>query len=133
MAGNPMPRIAPYLLYNDVSRALDWFGNAFGFRERMRITRPDGSVQHAEMDVADDGVILMGSCANYRNPKQLGANTQSLYVRVDDVDAHFARARTAGARIMEEPADQEYGDRRYAAEDLEGHHWYFAQPLRKAP
>jgi uncharacterized glyoxalase superfamily protein PhnB len=55
-----------------------------------------------------------------------------LYVLVDDVDAHYERARAAGAEILEEPADQEYGDRRYAAMDPEGHHWFFAQQLRAA-
>ena len=75
----------------------------------------------------EDGVVMMGSPGgNFRNPKHLGQVTQSLYVYVDDVDAHCARAREAGAEIIEEPADQPYGDRRYGACDPEGHHWYFA-------
>jgi uncharacterized glyoxalase superfamily protein PhnB len=53
-----------------------------------------------------------------------------VHVYVDDVDAHFERARAAGATILEEPADQPYGDRRYAAEDPEGHQWFFAQHVR---
>jgi uncharacterized glyoxalase superfamily protein PhnB len=133
--GSPMttiPRIRPYLLYEDVAGALDWLGKAFGFRERMRMPGKDGKVLHAEMDVADDGTILMGCPgADYRNPRHLGATTQSLYVRVDDVDAHHARAQSAGAHIIEAPADQDYGDRRYGAEDPEGHQWYFAQAIGK--
>ena len=132
MAHNQMPRVAPYLLYADVAGALAWLGEAFGFRERMRMPTDDGAIRHAEMDVDGDGVILMGCPGSgYRNPKQLGATTQMLYVQVDDVNAHWARARAAGAVIVEEPTDQDYGDRRYAAEDPEGHRWYFAQPLRK--
>ena len=133
MTTNPMPRVSPYLFYEDVADALVWLGEAFGFRERMRMRGPDGHTRHAEMDVATDGVILMGCPGpEYRNPKRLGARTSTLYIQVDDVDAHCARARAAGASIIEEPANQEYGDRRYAAEDPEGHRWYFAQRLRKA-
>jgi uncharacterized glyoxalase superfamily protein PhnB len=66
----------------------------------------------------------------YRSPKRLGQATQSLYVNVDDVDKHFAKARKAGAKIVEEPADTAYGHRRYGAEDPEGHQWYFAHEIR---
>jgi uncharacterized glyoxalase superfamily protein PhnB len=56
--------------------------------------------------------------------------TQLVHAYVDDVDAHCARARAAGAKIEREPADQEYGDRNYGAIDPEGHRWFFAQKLR---
>jgi uncharacterized glyoxalase superfamily protein PhnB len=62
----------------------------------------------------------------------LGQSTQSLYVNVENVDKHFARAKKAAATILEEPADTEYGHRRYGAEDPEGHQWYFAQEIRLA-
>lgn len=121
-------RIIPYLYYEDVAGALEWLARAFGFRERMRMAGPDGKVSHAEMEL-DGGVIMMGHPGpDYRNPKRLGQATHSLYVNVDDVDKHFDRARKAGAKILEEPADQAYGDRRYGAEDPEGQCWYFAQP-----
>ncbi len=127
------PRIVPYLRYEDVSGALDWLTRAFGFRERLRMAGADGKPLHAEMDLADDGRLLLGHPGpQYQNPKRLGHTTQSLYVYVDDVDAHCAQAKSAGALILEEPNDQPYGERRYGAEDPEGHIWYFAQPLRKA-
>ncbi|ETX03790.1 MAG: hypothetical protein ETSY2_32540, partial [Candidatus Entotheonella gemina] len=63
-------------------------------------------------------------------PKQLGQVTQHTYIYVDDVDQHFEQAKGAGATILEPPEDQFYGDRRYGAEDPEGHHWYFAQHIR---
>lgn len=133
MPANPpenMPRITPYLLYEDVAGALAWLASAFGFRERMRLPGPDAKITHAEMEFAD-GVVMMGHPGpNYENPKRLGHVTQSLYIYVDDVDEHFKRAKEAGAKILEEPRDQFYGDRRYAAEDPEGHHWYFAQHVR---
>jgi PhnB protein len=133
MPANPpenMPRITPYLYYEDVAKALDWLAQAFGFRERMRMPGPDGSIQHAEVELAD-GVIMLG-CPNadYRNPKRLGGVTQNIYVYVDDVDKHFERAKRAGAKILAEPADQFYGDRRYGAVDPEGHEWYFATHTR---
>jgi uncharacterized glyoxalase superfamily protein PhnB len=133
MPANPpenMPRITPYLLYEDVAGALDWLARTFGFRERMRLPGPTGEITHAEMELAD-GVIMLGHPGSeYRSPKRLGHVTQNLYVYVDDVDKHFEHARGAGATILAEPEDQFYGDRRYGAEDFEGHHWYFAQHVR---
>ena len=124
------PRVIPYLCYEDVAAALRWLADAFGLQEGFRVEGPDGKVNHAEMRIGD-GVVMMGCPGpQYRNPKHVGAVTQSLMVYVDDVDAHYARARNAGATILAPPEDQFYGDRRYGAEDPEGHHWYFAQHVR---
>ena len=133
MPKNPpdgMPRITPYLYYEDVAAALDWLAKAYGFRERMRIPGPDGSIAHAEMELAD-GVIMVGRPdPAYRDPNRLGGVTQSMYVYVDDVDDHFRHARGAGAVILREPKDEFWGDRDYGAKDPEGHEWYFAQHVR---
>ena len=133
MPKNPpenMPRITPYLYYEDVATALDWLATAFGFHERLRMPGPDGKITHAELELAD-GVIMMGSPSpDYQNPKRSGHVSQLVNVYVDDVDRHFDRAKGAGATILAEPEDQFYGDRRYLAEDLEGHHWNFAQHIR---
>jgi PhnB protein len=133
MPKNPpenMPRITAYLLYHDVVAALDWLTRTFGFKERMRMKGPDGVVSHGEIELAD-GVVMMGRPDGaYKNPKQLGQATQMLYVYVDQVDQHFERAKKAGAKILKEPEDQFYGDRRYAAEDPEGHHWFFATHVK---
>jgi len=133
MVANPpegFPRITPYLYYEDVAAALDFLGRAFGFRERMRMPGPDGRPSHAEVELAD-GVVMLGHPGpEYRCPKRTGQATQNVHVYVDDVDKHFARAKQAGAKILAEPADQFYGDRRYGAEDPEGHQWYFAQHVR---
>lgn len=124
------PRITPYLLYEDLGGALAWLAKAFGMRERSRRAGPDNKPVHAEMSLGDDGLILMGwPGPQYRNPKRLGQSTQSLYVRVDDVDNLFQRAVDAGAVVLEKPADQAYGDRRCGIEDPEGHQWYFAQTI----
>jgi len=129
MAFSP-PTVTPYLLYEDLDGALQWLAKAFGFQERLRHGPPGGKPTHAEMSVANDGLLLLGyPGAHYKNPKHLGGVTQNLYVRVVDVDALFQRAVAAGAVVLEAPADQAYGDRRCGLEDPEGHRWYFAQPL----
>jgi len=122
-----MPRITPYLYYEDVAGALAWLARSFGLKERMRMPGPDGSIMHAEMEFAE-GVIIMGRPdVSYRNPKHLGQITQSLYVYVDGVDEHCARARSAGVTIVSEPETMFWGDRTYVAQDLEGHRWTFAE------
>ena len=119
--------VTPYLLYEDAGAAIEWLARAFGFRETERVDGPDGAVAHAELDVGDGSRIFLGGPGgDYRSAKEVG-RTALVYVYVDDVDAHCARAREAGAEIPEEPSDQAYGDRRYAAEDPEGHVWYFAR------
>ena len=92
---------------------------------------PDGKILHAAMKLGDDVVMIGCPGPKYKNPKRLGHSTQSLYVNVDDVDKHFKRAKRAGAKILEEPHDEFYGDRRYGAEDPEGHQWYFAQRIEE--
>ena len=124
------PRITPYLLYEDVDAAVDWLIAAFGFSERFRMPGPDGKAMHAEIGLGD-GVVMMGNPGpGYQNPTHRGGATQLVYVYVDDVDAHFEVARSAGAQILREPADQFYGDRTYSAEDPEGHQWSFGQHVR---
>lgn len=125
------PRITPYLLYEDVGKALDWLAKAFGFTEfGDRFAGPDGKINHASMKIGD-GVVMMG-CPGpaYQNPKRLGHVTQHIHVFIEDVDALFERARTLGAKVLEEPTDTFYGDRRCAVADPEGHQWYFAQHVR---
>jgi len=75
-------------------------------------------------------VMLGEPGPEYRSPKTAGTRHALMHVSVDDVDAHFERARDAGATIIEPPAEQPYGDRRYAAEDPEGHQWFFAEHVR---
>jgi uncharacterized glyoxalase superfamily protein PhnB len=122
--------VIPYLLYEDAAGALEFLARAFGFRETSRNEAAEGRVAHAEMELGDGRIMLGQPAEGFRNPKHLGANTMLMYIYIDDVDAHCERARTAGAEIVDEPADQEYGNRHYHARDPEGHDWYFAQPVR---
>lgn len=119
--------ITPYLYYKDVGAALKFLRRAFGFRSYgVKMLGPDGEINHAAMQLGDDLIMMGRPPAGYRNPKQLGQATQSLYINVENVDKHFARAKKAGAIVLEEPADTEYGHRRYGVTDPEGHEWYFA-------
>ena len=126
--GYSYPSVSAYMFYEDVGAALDFLAAAFGFTERMRNVNPDGSLSHCEM-ACGDSVIMLGSPPNYRNPARLGSVTVGIHVHVDDVDAHYERAVAAGAKPEREPVDQPYGVRSYAATDLEGHQWFFAQVL----
>lgn len=130
-AGRSAQSITPYLYYADVDAALNWLSKAFGFKTMMKFAGPDGKTNHSAMKLANGEVFMLGCPGpKYKNPKQLGHVTQGLYIMVGQVDKHFLRAKKAGAKIIEEPTDQFYGDRRYSAADPEGHHWYFAQHLR---
>jgi len=126
--------ITPYLLYEDVAGALKFLSKAFGFKKfGPQFKMPDGKINHAAMKLGKDAVMMGYPGPQYRNPKRLGEATQNLYVEIDNVDRHYAKAKKAGAQIIEEPADTAYGARRYGAEDPEGHRWYFAMDLKKRP
>src|SRR6478672_12231223 len=123
-----MTQIVPYLYYSDVFAAIDWAEKAFGFEKLRADSTPSGGV-HGEVRFGD-GVIMMGNASDeYRmkSPRDLATSTQGVFIYVDDVDAHYARAKAAGAEIVTELADQSYG-RNYWARDLEGHDWFFTAP-----
>ena len=125
-------RIIPLLVYEDIASAHDFLTNAFGFESGGLHRMPDGTVVHGEVR-AGDLVIWLHRVTPEHNllaADALPAASGGLVVHVDDVDAHFQRARTQGARIDSEPTDQPYGQREYAARDPSGHRWWFAQPLQ---
>ena len=128
-----MQAITPYLLYEDVPKALDWLAEAFGFEEVLRFQSEGGVVNHAEMRYGGESIYLGSPGGEYRSPKRLGTRTALVHVYVDDVDAHYERAKAAGAVIEREPEDQPYGDRRYDVLDLEGQLWSFATRGRQVP
>jgi uncharacterized glyoxalase superfamily protein PhnB len=138
------PRISSALFYDNAAAAIDWLCKAFGFEVRLKIEGEGGRIEHSELTFGE-GLIMVGEAGGKASrPKQLptqsprslgGVNTQALCVCVDDADAHCARARAAGAVIVDEPTNSDYGDdywedRTYRAEDLEGHQWWFMQRMR---
>ena len=139
----PEQRVIPMLSYEDAGRAADWIAAAFGFTETDRWSDDDGRATHVNMEL-DGGMIMLGRpSSDYQGPKhhaevceqartwrQTPYVVDGIYVSVDDVDAHYARARAAGATILSELEDNTgIGQRQYRAEDLEGHRWMFATRL----
>ena len=141
-AKNGRPPLLPMLAYEDGAAAIDWLCTAFGFTETFRIVGDDGSVGHAELRLGDALISLATPSPDYQGPRHHAENcaaarkwqevpwvVNGLLVYVDDVDAHAARARAAGARLLSEPEDSGHGDRVYRVEDLEGQRWMFATPI----
>lgn len=123
--------LVPLIRYRDVSAAIEWLADAFGFEKRSVITDPDGTVAYAELSYGR-GIVMLGPVGEsvldslMKQPDEMGGmGTQSVYVAVDDVESHFKRARDAGAGIVLEFGSDETGDRAYAARDPEGHIWNF--------
>jgi uncharacterized glyoxalase superfamily protein PhnB len=119
--------IYPSLTYDDAAAAIAWLCRAFGFEKRFVAEGPDGRVMHSELTFGP-GVIMVSSAKPEQHrvgPRIADVANQALCVRVEDVDAHYARAKGAGAAITRELRDEEYGSRGYMAADPEGHVWYF--------
>ena len=127
------PSFISSLIYRDNRAALSWLQEAFGFVTSEVLTDANGNVVHAEMTYGDGTIMIGNEWADWTlSPASLGdKNTQRIHVRVDgDIDAHYAHAKQAGARIVREPEDQFYGERCYMAADLEGHRWTFSKHIR---
>ena len=110
------PRISSSLAYRTPASAIDWLCNAFGFEVQLKVEGDDGKIAHSEL-VLGGGLITLGDDERRRaapgaraRPTLGGANTQTMCVYVDDVDAHCERARKAGATIVKEPKTTDYGD-----------------------
>jgi uncharacterized glyoxalase superfamily protein PhnB len=135
--------VIPMLAYEDGAAASDWLVEAFGFVERQRHTDDEGRVSHAELDTGSGMIMLATPTPDYVSPRrlrELSAEARKMsevpyvidgvLVEVDDVDAHFARAKEAGATILSEPEDvPSFGVRHYRVEDPEGHRWMFSQDI----
>jgi uncharacterized glyoxalase superfamily protein PhnB len=116
MSDNRAPAISPVIRYRDARAGIDFLERAFGFR-RVHVYEEDGAVVHAEL-AYDNGMVMIG-------PADDKATTGWSYVAVDDADAHYERAKAAGAEITRPIEDQDYGSRDYSARDPEGNVWSF--------
>ena len=133
LASGRRQRIVPALSYDDAPAMIDFLCRAFGFVERYRLDMPDGSVGHSSLIIGGEEVTLASAYpeGGLGGPGRLPHRHASVMVYVDDVDAHYAVAKAAGAEITQEPEDQFYGDRTYRAADPEGGVWWFHQELRE--
>jgi len=121
------------VFYKDPMAALTWLEHAFGFQRSILVTDPSGNLVHSEMRFADAYLIIDSEWSSeIASPASVGGkNTQTVYLKLQrGLDEHCERARQAGAEILQEPADQLYGDRTYRARDPEGHIWTFLQTVR---
>jgi PhnB protein len=118
----------PYLCVNGAATAIDFYKNAFGAREVMRIAMSEGKIGHAELRVGDAPFMLADEFPemNFRSPQSIGGTPVNVLIYVDDVDALVKRAESAGAKVLRQPEDQFYGDRMATLEDPYGHSWSFA-------
>jgi len=122
----PADVILPHVVYQNVADAIDWLIKTFGFREHYRYGPPE-SPNGAQLHLGEAWIMLKQARPGWASPSQLGSATQSLTIFVDDVAAQFRKVQSAGAKIVEELQETLYGERQFAVEDLEGHHWLFSQ------
>ncbi len=127
--------VIPGLRYHDAPAAIEWLCQAFGFERKLVVPgAEEGTIAHAQL-VFGNGMIMLGSAESHggneydklvRPPRDLGGRcTQGAYVIVEDADKHQARAAAAGAEILLEVVDEDYGGRGYTCRDPEGHVWSF--------
>jgi len=128
---NTTATIIPSLRYNNAAAAVEWLCEAFGFEKHLVVPSEDGTIVHAQL-VFGNGMIMLGSARSsdfdklQKSPIALGgAVSQSPYIIVEDVDNHYSRAVAAGAKIVMEIKDEDYGGRGYSCRDPEGHVWNF--------
>ena len=132
MAVNPIPEgyhsLQIYLAVEDASRAIDFYKEAFGAEETIRMPGPDGKVAHAELQIGDSKLMLSDPFphSDVRPPSERGGPTASIFMYVDDVDATFEQAQRAGATVVSELEDMFWGDRFGTVADPFGHVWAMA-------
>jgi len=123
----PTDTVLPHVVYQELASAIAWLSKAFSFQEHYRYGEP---LSGAQVHLGNAWIMLKQGEAGCASPAKLGYGTQSLTVFIEDVEAHFQRAKAAEAKILEEPHETVYGEFQYAAEDLDGHHWLFSRHAR---
>ncbi len=133
--------IIPCLIYNDAPAAIKWLCVAFGFKKHLVVPGENGSIRHAELTLGK-AMVMLGSSSSgseysklTKSPADLGFQTQSPYVIVDDPDAIYATAKRNGARMVIDIKDEDHGGRGFTCADPEGHLWSFGtyDPWQHAP
>lgn len=123
----PVDTVLPHVTYKNLPQAIGWLAANFGFVEHYRYGDP---VQGAQLHLANAFIMVNSARPGQSSPAELGGATQSLTIFVEDVESHYARSRAAGAKIVEDLHETEYGELQYGAEDVEGHHWLFSRHAR---
>ncbi|MEO4047321.1 VOC family protein [Pseudomonas sp. CAU 1711] len=120
--------LIPCVLYRDAPMAMAWLCQVFGLREQLRVPGEGGSIQHAQL-VHGGGMLMLASLKegeygrHLRDPRQVGGNTQGIYLLLADVDAAYARVQQGGGEILIPLRDEEYGGRGFTCRDPQGQLW----------
>jgi uncharacterized glyoxalase superfamily protein PhnB len=120
----PPVSVTPVLSYPDVTAAVAWLTDVFGFIEHVRI-----GDHRAQLGFGDGAVIVADAGHGRAAPTSEEDRTHSVMVRLEAVDQHYERARAAGAQIIAAPTTHMYGERQYSALDLAGHLWTFTESV----
>jgi uncharacterized glyoxalase superfamily protein PhnB len=133
LAKDTKATVIPCLRYRDTPAAIEWLCSTFGFKKHAVYPNSDGTIAHAQLTFGN-GMIMLGSAVDkatewgrlIKQPDQIGgAETQSAYLVVTDADVLYARAKAAGAEIVIDIKDEDYGGRGFSCRDIEGHFWSF--------
>ena len=121
--------VIPCLLYRNAPAVIEWLCRTFGFEKQLVVEGEVGAIDHAQLSFGN-GMIMIGSVSEseygqlIKQPDEIGgAETQSAYLIVSDADAIYARAKAAGAKIVIDIKDEDYGGRGFTCRDIEGHLW----------
>jgi PhnB protein len=139
MAVKPIPEgyhtVTPYLAVDDAAEAIEYYKQAFGATERVRMEAPGGKIGHAELEIGDSLVMLSDALPQFstRPPNDLGGTSVSVFMYVENVDAVVKQAVDAGATVTMEIADQFWGDRFGSVQDPFGHLWSIATHVEDVP
>jgi uncharacterized glyoxalase superfamily protein PhnB len=135
----PLPEgqrsVTPHLLVRGAARAIEFYKEALGAEELVRLPAPNGALMHAELRFGDSKIFLVDEFPEPQedgvaSPQQLGATTVTVHLFVDDVDAAIQRAAAAGAKVTLPPTDMFWGDRYGRIVDPFGHSWSLATHLK---
>jgi uncharacterized glyoxalase superfamily protein PhnB len=136
MPVKPVPEgyhtITPHLIVRDAARAIDFYKQAFGAKDRGVMKGPDGKVMHAELQIGDSVVMLADEMPEFgsHSPQSIGGSSTGLHIYTEDVDAAFDRALKAGAQVEMPVMDQFWGDRYGKLKDPFGHSWSLATHVK---
>jgi uncharacterized glyoxalase superfamily protein PhnB len=126
---NTKATVIPALRYRDAPVAIEWLCENFGFEKQLVVPNEDGTIAHAQLSFGN-GMVMLGSIVDsefgrlMKQPDEIGgAETQSCYLIVNDADAVYAKAKAAGAEIVINIKDEDYGGRGFSCRDPEGHLW----------
>ncbi len=139
MTTQPIPEgyqtVTPHLAVDGAAEAIEYYKQAFGAKERMRMDAPGGKIGHAELEIGDPLVMLSDTFpqSSTKAPTELGGTSAGVFLYVDDVDAVVKQAVDAGATITMEVCDQFWGDRFGSVKDPFGHSWSIATHVEDVP